>query len=218
MSDQGSAADTKTINVMIADSLKLAGEAMAQVFENEDGFEVVALANSVDETVRYAGGRKPDVLVVEAPGIVGPDTVEMLVDKVAKISPGTGIVMLATANDSDTLQASLRSGIQNYTSKHEGSERLIKAASRAAEDGSYFCPSMMDVLVQSSRRRNDDLTERETSVLRLLGLGHTNSEISALLHLSVRTIEAHRSTIQEKLEVSARHELTREALDRGLVS
>ena len=218
MSKSSNAADAHQINVMIADSMRLAGEAMAEVFDCHPSFQTVAVVDSAQEMLRYVAGRKPQVLVLEAPGIGCRDSIEALIERVEKASPETGIVLLATAEDSDILQSALRAGIQNYTSKNEGVERLIKASQRAAEGGSYFCPGMVDVLVRASRNNYDDLSERETSVLRLLGLGHTNSEISQLLHLSVRTIEAHRSAIQDKLNVSARYELTREALDRGLVS
>jgi len=63
----------------------------------------------------------------------------------------------------------------------------------------------------------DGLTEREFDVLRLLALGHTNTEIAAQLHLSVRTVEAHRAHLQRKLSRPSRAELVRYALDRGLL-
>ena len=59
--------------------------------------------------------------------------------------------------------------------------------------------------------------QREFDVLRLLVLGHTNAEIAAQLHLSVRTIEAHRAHLQQKLRRPSRAELVRYALDRGLL-
>lgn len=62
-----------------------------------------------------------------------------------------------------------------------------------------------------------DLSERETDVLRLIALGHTNAEIAEKLYLSVRTVETHRAHIQQKLGVSSRAELVRSALSRGLV-
>ena len=61
------------------------------------------------------------------------------------------------------------------------------------------------------------MTEREVDVLRMIALGHTNSEIAEQLHLSVRTVETHRAHIQQKLRLSARAELVRYALERGLV-
>jgi two-component system, NarL family, response regulator NreC len=63
----------------------------------------------------------------------------------------------------------------------------------------------------------NDLSERETEVLRLIALGHTNAEIAEQLYLSVRTVETHRAHIQQKLRVSTRAELVRSALSRGLV-
>lgn len=62
-----------------------------------------------------------------------------------------------------------------------------------------------------------DLSERETDVLRLIALGHTNAEIAEKLYISVRTVETHRAHIQQKLGVSSRAELVQCALTRGLV-
>ena len=63
----------------------------------------------------------------------------------------------------------------------------------------------------------DDLSEREVEVLRLIALGHTNAEIAQQLYLSVRTVESHRSHIQQKLRLTTRAELVRYALEHGLV-
>ena len=69
----------------------------------------------------------------------------------------------------------------------------------------------------SRRRPDDDLSERELEVLRLIALGHTNNEIAEQLYLSVRTVESHRAHIQQKLRRSTRSELVRYALERGLL-
>jgi two-component system response regulator NreC len=61
------------------------------------------------------------------------------------------------------------------------------------------------------------LTAREQEVLRLLALGYTNREIADLLHLSVRTAEVHRASVQRKLGVRARFELVRFALHNGVI-
>ena len=61
------------------------------------------------------------------------------------------------------------------------------------------------------------LTEREIEVLRLVALGYTNTEIGKQLHLSVRTVETHRASLQRKLGISGRPELVRYALERGLI-
>jgi two-component system response regulator NreC len=62
-----------------------------------------------------------------------------------------------------------------------------------------------------------ELSRRETDVLRLIALGHTNAEIAKKLFISVRTVETHRAHIQQKLGVTSRAELVRSALSRGLI-
>jgi two-component system, NarL family, response regulator NreC len=63
----------------------------------------------------------------------------------------------------------------------------------------------------------DDLTEREVEVLRLIALGHTNTEIAGRLYLSVRTIESHRAHIQNKIRRTSRAALVQYALEHGFV-
>jgi two-component system response regulator NreC len=82
------------------------------------------------------------------------------------------------------------------------SEELVEAVRRAS---------------QRPQPLPDDLTEREFEVLRLLALGYTNAEIAAHLHLSVRTVEAHRAHLQQKLSRPSRAELVQYALERGLL-
>jgi two-component system, NarL family, response regulator NreC len=71
--------------------------------------------------------------------------------------------------------------------------------------------------VAESETPGGDLSERETDVLRLIALGHTNAEIAEQLYISIRTVETHRAHIQQKLGVSSRAELVRSALSRGLI-
>ena len=90
---------------------------------------------------------------------------------------------------------------------------------RAAAHETYLNPALgARIAREPPPGPPDDLSEREVEVLRLIALGHTNSEIAQQLFLSVRTVETHRSHIQQKLRVSSRAELVRYALQRGLIS
>lgn len=90
---------------------------------------------------------------------------------------------------------------------------------RAAVGESYLNPRL-DARIASEPPPGppDDLSEREVEVLQLIARGHTNAEIAGQLYLSVRTVETHRSHIQQKLGLSTRAELVGYALERGLVS
>ena len=88
----------------------------------------------------------------------------------------------------------------------------------AANGETYLNPQLgARLAAQPVEARPGDLSERELEILRLIALGHTNPEIAERLYLSIRTIEAHRSHIHQKLRLSSRAELVRFALEHRLI-
>lgn len=97
---------------------------------------------------------------------------------------------------------------------------LVEAVRAAARGETYLNPRLGAQVAAAPPEPAgppDDLTEREVEILKLIALGHTNSEIAAKLYLSVRTVESHRSHIQHKTARSTRAELVRYALDNHLI-
>ena len=100
----------------------------------------------------------------------------------------------------------LRAGALGYVLKEAADAELVEAV-RAAADGRH----VPQPAARRAARRGaaepagppDDLTEREVEVLRLIALGHTNTEIAGQLYLSVRTVESHRAHIQQKLRLTS---------------
>ena len=104
--------------------------------------------------------------------------------------------------------------------KEAADDELLEAIRQASSGGTYLNPTLGARLAAAPPEPAgppDDLSERELSVLRLIALGHTNSEIASTLHLSVRTVESHRAHIQQKTRRSTRAELVRYALEHDLV-
>jgi two-component system response regulator NreC len=101
--------------------------------------------------------------------------------------------------------------------KEAADDELVQAVRRAAAGETYLQPALGAKLASEPDTTASDLSERETDVLRLIALGHTNAEIAEKLYISVRTVETHRAHIQQKLGVSSRAELVQSALSRGLV-
>ena len=118
--------------------------------------------------------------------------------------------MLVTKDDARFVRHALHAGAAACILDDLPGEDLIEAVRRAATQ--RIAPAQ-----PAPGPPPDDLTEREFDVLRLLALGHTNAEVAAQLHLSVRTVEAHRAHLQRKLSRPSRAELVRYALDRGLL-
>ena len=166
------------------------------MLENAAGIELVAEAGNAEAAVEAAGRHLPAALVLDLdrPGdIASLDTIRA----VRQASPATRVIVLATKDDVQFVRHALQAGATACLLGDVPAEELIEAVRGTA--------------------RSDDLTEREFDVLRLLALGHTNAEVAAQLHLSVRTVEAHRARLQQKLSRPSRAELVRYALERGLL-
>ena len=203
--------------IVIADDHEVVRAGLRLLLEAEPGFEVVAEAGDVDGAVRYSRGHKPQVLVLDL-NMPGTMTSLDAIPQVHEASPGTNVVVLTMQDDPSFARSALQAGALGYVLKEAADNELIEAVQRAAAGDSYLNPRLGAALAAlRPSSPPDELTDRETEVLRLIALGHTNAEIAEQLHLSVRTVESHRAHIQQKLRRTTRAELVRYALDRGLV-
>jgi two-component system, NarL family, response regulator NreC len=206
------------VRVVLADDHAIMRGGLRRLLEAEADCEVVAEAGTVDDTVRFVGAHKPDVLVLDLNMPDGPSL--PAIPQLLEVSPDTRIVVLTMQIEPAFAREALRAGATGYVLKEAADEELV-AAVRAAMDGrSYLNPEFAARVASAPPLESgppDDLTEREAEVLTLIALGHTNSEIAEQLYLSIRTVETHRSHIQQKLRLTKRSELVRYALDKGLI-
>ena len=115
-------------------------------------------------------------------------------------SPDTQIVVLTMQQEPAFAREALGAGALGYVLKEAADDELVEAVRRAAVGESYLNPRLgARMASEPPPGPPDDLSEREVDVLRLIALGHTNAEIAEQLYLSVRTVETHRSHIQQKL-------------------
>ena len=179
------------------------------------GMEVVAEAGDVDSALRYVLGHKPDVLVLDL-NMPGEPSLPAI-PRFREVSPDTQIVVLTMQQDPQFAREALAAGATAYVLKEAADEELVQAIHAAREGRTYVNPSLGAKLATMPAGPPGGLTDRETDILRLIALGHTNPEIAEQLYLSVRTVETHRAHIQRKLGRNTRAELVRFALDEGLV-
>jgi two-component system response regulator NreC len=205
----------EAISIVLADDHTVVRRALRVLLEEEDGFEVVAEAEDAQGAIRYLRGHKPDVLILDLsmPGRPGLEAIPDMRDA----SPETKIVVLTMQKEPAFARQALQLGVLGYVLKEAADDELVQAVRRAAAGETYLQPALGAKLAAEPESRATDLSERETDVLRLIALGHTNAEIAEQLYISVRTVETHRAHIQQKLGVSSRAELVRSALSRGLV-
>jgi two-component system response regulator NreC len=175
------------------------------------GFDVVAEASSAAEALTLARRETPDAVVLDI-GLRDRSGLEIL-PQLREL--GSRVVILSMQDEPVYARRALEQGAQGYVLKDAADEELADALRAVLADRLYVQPAMAARLVMGEPE--DDLTQRERDVLRLIALGHTNQEIAKRLFLSVRTIEAHRRHILTKLRLSTRADLVRYALEHHLV-
>ena len=209
----------RPVKVVIADDHAVVRSGLRALLEGEPDIEVVAEAEDVPATVRYVGAHRPSVLVLDL-HMAGEDSITAL-PQIREASPDTRIVMLTMDADTVFAREALREGATGYVLKQSANSELVAAVRQALEGRTYLNPELGARLAAEPAEAEGapgDLSEREAEVLRLIALGHTNTEIASQLYLSVRTVESHRAHIQRKLGLSTRAELVRFALENGLMT
>ena len=204
------------ITIVLADDHAVVRSALRMLLEAEPGFEVVAEAGDAPSAVRYARGHKPTILILDL-NMPGPSAIESI-PAIKEASPDTQIVVLTMQAETAYARQALQAGVMGYVLKEAADDELVKAVRTAAQGQTYLQPALGARLAAEPEGGDaDDLSERETEVLRRIALGYTNAEIAEQLFLSIRTVESHRAHIQQKLGLTTRSELVRYALDHGLV-
>lgn len=205
------------IRVVLADDHRVVRAGLRMVLEAEPDMTVLAEAGDVPSAMRAVRAHHPHVLVLDL-NMPGEPSLEAIPRFTAEL-PETAIVVLTMQQDPAFAREALRSGARGYVLKEAADDELVQAVRLARDGRTYLTPELGARMAAEPPPSGppDDLTTRELEVLRLIALGHTNSEIAAQLFLSVRTVESHRAHIQQKVRRSSRAELVRYALDHGLI-
>jgi two-component system response regulator NreC len=210
-------ATPETVKVIIADDHNVVREGLKMMLDAQPNLRVVAEAGDADTALRMTRAHRPAVLILDL-NMPGRPTLEAIPDILAG-SPGTRIVVLTMQDEPALAQATLRAGASGYVVKDAAGDELVHAVHVVLEGQTYLHPQLGARIATQHPvdEQSDDLTDREREVLKLIALGHTNGEIAEQLLISVRTVESHRSHIQQKLHLAKRSELVRYALERGML-
>ncbi len=208
------------IRVLIVDDHPVVRSGLRKVLESEADIEVVGEAGDARHAVFETRAQKPDVILMDVV-MPGKSGIEAIPD-VLHDAPDAKVLILSMQDDPNYVRQAFAAGAAGYVLKEAADTDVVAAVREVAGGGQYVHPALGALIVaaeaeERERAEQDPLSDRERDVLRLLGLGHTNQEISEKLFISVRTAETHRAHIMEKLRLGSRAELVRYALERGLL-
>ena len=188
-----------------------------------EAVEIVGEAGSVAEAVPLIREVDPDVVLLDVHLPDGGG--HAVIAQVAPERPGVRFLALSVSDAAEDVIDVIRAGARGYVTKSISGADLIDAVRRTADGDAVFSPRLAGFVLDAFRAGEpvgtdaelETLTAREREVLQLIARGYRYKEIAARLHLSVKTVEAHVSSVLRKLQLSSRHELTRWAHERRLI-
>jgi DNA-binding NarL/FixJ family response regulator len=212
------------IRVLVADDQPLVRSGFRMVLEERTDLELAGEASDGAEAVELARELDPDVILMDVrmPKLDGVEATRRLVEAGTRAR----ILVLTTFDLDEYVFAAVRAGASGFLLKDVEPEELVDAIRVVAAGNSLFGPEATERLVARFARQPspdaahalDDLTERETDILRLLATGLSNAELAERLYLSETTVKTHVSSILRKLRVRDRVQAVIAAYDAGLVS
>lgn len=212
------------IRVLLADDHRMMREGIRALLERQDDIEVVAEAADGREAVQFAAQLCPDVVVMDVsmPILNGVEATR----QIRRDCSGVRVLILTVHESEDYVAQLLAAGANGYIIKRAAGAELISAIRSVYEGEAFLHPSIARVVIEDYVRRlhngegltaQDVLTDREREILQLIAEGYTNREIADLLHLSIKTVQNHRSNIMNKLDLHDRGELIKYAIQQGII-
>lgn len=210
---------TNPIRLLLVDDKLIVREGVRAFLEERSGFDVVGQASSIAEAI--ASNIVPDVVITDLvlPDARGRDVVVALRNHFARAA----IFVLTDVDHRSQVETIISEGVGGYVLKTATAEEFVSGLRSAALGVPYLQPALRAEMERpyepstgtAPLDRDPDsarvLTTKEREVLRLLVLGHTNAEIAGFCDVSLRTVEARRARVLQKLGVRTRAELVRVA-------
>lgn len=207
------------IRVLLAEDHETVRQGLKLLINRQPDMEVIGEAGDGRAAVDQATTLQPNVVVVD---ISMPDMNGLAATRsIRDALPSTAVVALTRYADDAYVQELLHAGALGYVLKQSPSSELVDAVRAAASGRRHLDRSLAarvaGTMLNARGRRPapSPITERETEVLRLMALGHSNKDIAASLDLSVKTIEVHKSNAMRKLGLGGRADVVRYALLQG---
>jgi two-component system, NarL family, response regulator NreC len=206
------------VSVLLADDHPVFRQGLRALLEREK-FEILGEASDGLEAITMAERLQPAVVVIDLamPALNGIDASREIV----KRAPRSKVILLTMYTEEHHVLEALRAGVKGCVSKSQAAEHLLQAIKDVCAGGVYLSPHVSGAVVQAYLAKTElpyePLTPRERQVLQLIAEGKTTKETAAVLDVSVKTAETHRTNLMEKLDIHSTAGLVRYAIRRGIL-
>ena len=212
------------IRVLLADDHNIFRDGMHTMIDKEEGMEVVGEADNGRKSIKEAEKLAPDVIIMDVsmPDMNGIEATR----KIKAEMPDIKVIALSMHSDRRFVLGMLEAGASGYLLKDCAFIELASAIRQVTTGNTYLSPKIADVVVKGYLNKMSDsshkdsvlLTSREREILQLIAEGLTAREIAQRVYLSIKTVETHRRNIMQKLNMRSIADLTRYAIQEGLVA
>jgi DNA-binding NarL/FixJ family response regulator len=205
--------------ILLVDDHAIVREGFAEIINTRPDLEVCGEADSAAHALEAFGRLKPDAVMVDL-SLHGGSGLD-LIKNLKALNPHLPMLVLSMHDEGIYAERALRAGALGYVMKREDSSTVVEAIKSVLEGHVFLSPTMRGRILKKVVRGHaqpdhtgvEALTDRELEVLQLLGEGKTTRQIAKKLHLSISTVETHRTHIKEKLHLANAAELMRRAVE-----
>ena len=216
------------VKIVIADDHAVVRTGFSMILNYQEDMEVVATAADGVEAYQKVLEYKPDVLILDLSMPPGESGL-VATSKISESFPETKILILTMYDDEEYLFHVLKSGAKGYILKNAPDEQLILAVRTVYQGETYvemkMTTSLVNEFINQSHQEEVSyssdpfkiLSKRELEILPLIAKGYGNKDIAEKLFVSVKTVEAHKTHIMNKLNLKSKPELVEYALKKKLL-
>ena len=211
-----------TIRIIITDDHQLFRDGIANLLSASPQLEIIAMAENGQEAIKKAKKLKPDIVIMDLslPIINGVDATRILHNEL----PETKVLILSMHAEKNYIKEALGAGAFGYLFKDCTYDQLIEAINTVYQGKKYLSDKITEVLIHDYLSKDDEipdnsqeLSERESEILKLFAEGKTTREISVMLFISIKTVGTHKQHILEKLNLKSTSDLIKYAIKKGIV-
>lgn len=212
-----------TIRILLADDHTILRNGIRAILEDEPGLVVVGEADDGRMAVSLACQLKPDIIIMDIamPLLNGLEATR----QIKHACPGSKVIILTMHDNEEYIVQMLEAGAMGYILKDAAARELIHAIRLVHRGEAVLSPAITRIVIEDYLRwgmirptgDGDELSPREREILQLIAEGYTSKQIAEILVISIKTVQAHRNSLMQKLKLHNRGELIKYAIQKKII-